>query len=167
MMYDANAGELPWIGPFKGSIFGQGATWGTAGSPAVGSKVAVLFQNGDPHYPVYVGGIASKALPGFVSGTNWGFIDPAGNTLNVNLATKNVSFVSAAGASFVIAPDGSVNVTAPTLNVSATNINLAGAVDIQGNVNIDGSLVNNGKSVGSSLRVGGVDPGGGTSGTPI
>jgi Phage protein Gp138 N-terminal domain len=54
------------------------------------------------------------------------------------------------------------------LNAASGTITLkASTININGTVNVTGALNNNGKSVGSALRVGGVQPGSGTSGTPV
>jgi phage gp45-like len=44
---------------------------------------------------------------------------------------------------------------------------LTGAMTVNGDVATTGGLTNNGKNVGSTLRVTGIQPGGGTSGVPV
>ena len=125
------------------------------GAPAVGSDVVILFQSGDPHYPVYVSGIQLSALEGFVSGVNWGFVDPKGNRLNVNLSTGSISFAAAAGVVFNISADGNLSVTSK----SAASIK-APRLTIEADVAISGSLTNNGVNVGSAHVHSGVATGG-------
>ena len=152
-LYDESLGDLPWIGPIKDSPFGIGETWGVFGTPAIGSTVAILFQSGDPHYPVYVGGVQSTAVAGFVSGTNWGFKDPAGNTLNINLATEVTTLTLASGFTINIDAAGNAKVTTPgsytrsvsgsiqdstpgTATLTAGNYVINGSTRVNGNMSV-------------------------------
>ncbi len=124
-MYDPGVGELPWIGPDKFSSFGQGATWGVFGSPAVGSDVLILFQNGDPHFPVYRTYQAHPDNEFPSGGASWGFRDPYGNVFKC-LSDKTVQLRCVGGVTFTVSPNGDLSVTA-TGNMS---------VSTQGNTSI-------------------------------
>ena len=150
-LYNPDLGELPWVGCVKGSIFGQGDTWGVHGAPAVGSKVVIELQGGDSHYPICTGSIKRKAADGFVSGTNWGFVDTKGNTLNVNLETGKIEFKAAAGVDFVIGADGSLKVTsALDATLTMPNVHLNSNLKVAGNFDCTGTMHNNGINVGST-----------------
>ncbi len=166
-LYDPSLGDLPWVGPMKYSPFGIGAGWGVFGAPAIGSDVAIILQQGDPHYPLYIAGIQMTAMAGFISGTNWGFVDPAGNTLNVNLTTKEISFVAVAGVTVNIGGDGSMSVTTSGVTtVTAPTVNINANVNINGNVATNGTLTNNGTNVGSTHVHSGVMSGGSNTSGP-
>lgn len=166
-LYDPSLGDLPWVGPMKYSPFGVGASWGVFGAPAIGSDVAIILQQGDPHYPLYIAGIQMTAMAGFISGTNWGFVDPAGNTLNVNLTTKEISFVAVAGVTVNIGGDGSMSVTTSGVTtVTAPTVNINANVNINGNVATNGTLTNNGTNVGSTHVHSGVMSGGSNTSGP-
>jgi hypothetical protein len=100
-LYEIEGVDLPWALPNKNSLFGNGDGWGTHGSPAIGSTVLVELQNGDPHYPVYTT-IKDKADAEFPSGSSWGFKDPKGNKLVVDLAADKIVFSASSGVTFTI-----------------------------------------------------------------
>ena len=110
-LYDPGVGELPWIGPDKFSPFGQGTAWGVFGSPAVGSDVLILFQNGDPHFPIYrtYQAHADGEFPS--GGASWGFRDPYGNVFKC-LSDKTVQMRCVGGVTFTVSPSGDLTVTA-------------------------------------------------------
>jgi phage baseplate assembly protein gpV len=151
--------DRPWVGPFKSSPFGIGSSWGVYGSPAVGSQVVILFQSGNPNYPAYIGGIQAKADPDFPSGTSWGFKDPKGNKLKIDLAASTVAFTAASGASILLDSSGNAKVVSPTVTIQG---NLA----ITGNLSVDGGVTNKGVNIGSTHKHGGVAAGGSTTSTP-
>ena len=128
-LYDPDLGELPWVGCSKDSAFGQGDTWGVHGAPAVGSSVVIELQRGDSHYPICTGSLKRKSAPGFKSGVNWGFVDPAGNTLNVNLATKEIKFTSSGGMVIQIDSGGNVKTTSAQWAHDG-NLSTTGNVDV-------------------------------------
>ena len=130
-LYEPGLGELPWAGPKKHSPFGQGSSWGVFGSPAIGSDVLILLQNGDPHHPVYMTmqSVADSEFPS--GGASWGFRDPYGNVLKV-LADKTVQFRASAGVVFTVSPSGDLSVTV----AGDTTINTTGDTTIQSGGNL-------------------------------
>lgn len=172
-LYDPDLGPIPWIGPLKESPFGFGDGWGTYGNPAVGSDVAILLQDGNASYPVYMH-IQCFPNGAFPSGTSWGFQDPAGNQLLVK--GKDVKFTTGGGFIFHIDQAGSFVLTVPdggsgvmnvpnfTLNsdtatINATNLNTNAILTQVGNVNMNGVTIDTTGDVlipGSLLVVGGV-----------
>lgn len=111
-LYDPDQGEVPWCGPHKDSPFGTAQNWGVYGVPAIGSDVVVELQNGDPHYPVY-SSIMRYANPDFPSGGAWGFKDPRGNRLKVDLDANTVTFNSGTNVVFHIDAQGNLSVSVP------------------------------------------------------
>lgn len=130
-LYDPDKGEVPWAGPIKNSQFGISDSWGIYGSPAVGSDVVVYLQNGDPHYPVYYS-IQRHANPEFASGTSWGFVDPKGNKLKVDLTSGSITLTTNDNVVFNTDGQGNLSVTVPgTTSVESTgNITVTGDADI-------------------------------------
>lgn len=125
-LFDTNSGDVPWIGPLKQSLFGIGPGFGFYGTPQKGAKITVILQDGDPHYPAYIGGILTAAdVPAEFKDPNvWGFKDPAGNMLIVNMQAKTFRFVTADGVQ--ISSDGSGNFQIQT----------------SGNVKVQGAIIN-------------------------
>lgn len=140
-LYDPGLGELPWCGQMKFSTFGQGPTWGVFGSPAVGSDVLILLQNGDPHHPVFISMQSTLDAEFPSGGASWGFRDPYGNVLKV-LANESVEFRAVAGVTFTVSPSGDLTVTAQgntTVNTSGnTTVNTSGdtSVSTGGNLSV-------------------------------
>jgi hypothetical protein len=95
--WDPAEGEIPWVGPHPYSPFGIGEGYGTYGSPAVGSEVRVHLQNSDANYGLYEASHYSKPNPKFSSPHTWGFKDPSGNELWVNMETNAWEFTHSSG----------------------------------------------------------------------
>ncbi len=161
-LYEPDQGEVPWIGPFKVSPFGIGSSWGVYGSPARGSDVLILLQDGNSHYPAYVAGIQRRANLDFNSGTSWGFVDPLGNKLHFDLESGTVTFRAHSGVSFIITPSGGVHLT--TADAVVAN---APSFQFNGDVDIAGALRNNGVDVGSNHAHVSVKTGSDVSGKPV
>jgi uncharacterized protein involved in type VI secretion and phage assembly len=133
-LFDPSQGEVPWIGPSKISPFGIGPTWGVYGSPAVGSTVRIELQDGDPHYALHVADeyVKANANPDFKDPATWGFKDPSGNQLLVNMTTQNWHFTHSSGLSIIIDQTGKLTITTPgEIDVSA-----------QGNINFSAPKIN-------------------------
>jgi hypothetical protein len=101
-LYDSSQGEVPWIGPSKDSPFGYGTStkgpFGFFGAPAVGSTIRIELQNGDEHKPVYLTQpTAPNANPAFKDPNTWGFQDPSGNQLLINMANGTWTFTHSSG----------------------------------------------------------------------
>lgn len=109
---DPDKGPVPWCLPTKDSPFGQGPDYGVYGSPKIGSPVRVTFQNGDANYPVYENDMYLKAHanPKFKDPDTWGFKDPKGNELFVNLTTGVWEFTHNAGTTIKHDGQGNMNV---------------------------------------------------------
>lgn len=114
-VYDTDQGDVPWVLPSKKSPFGQGPGYGVYGSPWLGSPVRVSFQNGDPHYPVYECDeyLAAHANPKFASPKTWGYKDPVGNELYVNMETGAWEFTHQSGLTVKYDGDGNMMVHVP------------------------------------------------------
>jgi hypothetical protein len=89
-LFDPNSGEVPFIGPLKDSPYGFGTgskgPYGVYGFPQVGSMIKVELQNGDEHKPLYTPLLtAPNAHPWFNVPSRWGYVDPAGNSLQVDM----------------------------------------------------------------------------------
>src|SRR5271168_4462456 len=101
-LYDPTLGPIPWIGPIKDSPFGFGVgpkgPYGVYGSPYVGSQVKVELQKGDEHNALYTPfPTVPAANPAFASPFTWGFQDPSGNQLLVNLQTGMWTWTHSSG----------------------------------------------------------------------
>lgn len=166
-LYDPSLGEVPWVGPLKFSPFGMGASWGVYGTPAIGSDVLILLQDGDAHYPMYTHSQFS-ASPGtsFPSGHSWGFQDFFGNLFQV-MEDTTIKLTSKAGVTVTIDTEGTLkietkkdltivcagDVTASitgNLSSTAASNTINGPTTINGDTAITGTLTNNGVNVGST-----------------
>jgi len=101
-LFDTSSGPVPWVGALKDSPFGFGTgpkgQYGWYGSPQVGSKVKVELQGGDPHRPLYTTlYTAPDANSVFAQPYTWGFQDPSGNSLVVNMQTGTWTFTHSSG----------------------------------------------------------------------
>lgn len=138
-LYEGPAEDLPWVMPIKPNIgTGEGPGIGAYGSPAIGADVVILLQNGDPHYPVYLGGLRTKANAYFPSGQSWGFRDAYGNDLKFS-QDKSVVIRAVAGVTVTISPTGTVSVT----SVADVNISAEGDMNLTagGDTVIDASRI--------------------------
>jgi len=108
-LLDTDQGPVPWCLPTRKSPFGQGPGYGVYGSPKVGSPVRVTFQNGDPQYPVYEADeyLKADANPKFKEPDTWGYKDPAGNELFVNMTTGAWEFTHQSGTTLKYNGEGS------------------------------------------------------------
>lgn len=98
-LLDSDQGPIPWCLPSKKSPFGQGPGYGVYGSPKVGSPVRVSLQGGDPQHPVYECDeyLAAHANAKFKDPNTWGFKDPGGSELWVNMTTGAWEFTHQSG----------------------------------------------------------------------
>lgn len=101
-LYDPQTGEVPWIGPKKDSPFGFGTSthgpFGVYGYPQVGTKIRIELQHGDEHYPVYEPLLTAPDVnPAFAGPLLWGFRDPSGNQLRVDMAAGTWTFTHSSG----------------------------------------------------------------------
>lgn len=162
-LYDTSLGEVPWVGSLKKSPFGISKDWGVYGSPYPGSDVALELQDGNPNYAMY------HSIQRYVSpkefdksGLVWGFKDPKGNLLVVDLETNEIKFEAAAGVVFNISASGELTVTSKgeaTLNMPVLNINA--------DVVHKGTITSNGVNIGSDHKHLGVMSGSSTTGNPV
>ncbi len=112
-LYDSHAGEVPYIGAIKDSPFGfgsgQNGPYGVYGFPQIGSTIMVELQNGDEHKPLYQTLLtAASAHPWFNVASRWGYVDPVGNSLQVDMTAGTWTWTHQSGDSVVY--DGSGNV---------------------------------------------------------
>jgi hypothetical protein len=101
-LFDTSQGEVPYVGPLKDSPYGFGTgakgPYGVYGMPQVGSTIKVELQNGDEHQGLYTTLItAQSAHPWFNTPSRWGFVDPAGNSLQVDFSTGTWTFTHQSG----------------------------------------------------------------------
>lgn len=109
------------------------------------------------------GGVAKPPVLRFHDMTDGLFIPGFRSQPNKLASFQNngVRLRNKAGSQFIwLKNDGTAEITVSSLNIT-------GAVNIEGNVATTGTLTNNNIPVGSTLRVSGVVPGGGTSGVPV
>lgn len=165
-IFDSHNGEVPMIGSHTYSPFGIGPTWGVYGSPYVGSVVKVKLQGGDTNQGQYEASAYPKSFanPKFASPMTYGYKDPKGNELFVNLETGAWEWTHFSGFKQAYDGSGNLTVTAPAnmteniqgaLNITvhgATTLNAQGGltanvtgdanVTASGNVNIRGATIN-------------------------
>lgn len=123
---------LPWIGPLVSSNFGVTASSYSINVPAIGSILAVKFQDGDLNHGVYRSSLhtARTALASDHS-TNYpfrrGWKDPVGNVLFIDTtpSSTDMELRHNSGTFFHVNDDGSVNIEAvKDIHVKAPKIYL-------------------------------------------
>jgi hypothetical protein len=138
-LFDSNAGEVPVVGAIKDSPYGFGVgskgPYGVYGFPQVGSTVMVELQNGDEHKPLYQTLLtAASAHPWFNVASRWGFVDPTGNSLQVDMAANTWVWTHESGDS--IAYDGTGNRVTIIKNNDTTNVTGKMTVQVEGNISV-------------------------------
>lgn len=150
-LYEKDRGELPWIAPHRESPFGFGKSqkgpYGWYGVPQIDSPVKVELQDGDEHKPLYsYVHLKPHANPLFMNATHWGYQDPSGNILDVDMQNQIYKFTHSSGATVTFNADGTVTETnkgeTHTINGNLT-ITLTGNINInaQGPINLTSSGV--------------------------
>lgn len=133
---------VPFTGPAMGAYF----------IPAVASPVWVEFEQGDPDNPIWVGGYWD--VPHETSPTAQASMATAPELAVIDIATPSsgiticdvplapyagqVSIRTSAGAVLIMLTSEGINIVAPALTVTATNITLNGTVVINGATTING-----------------------------
>lgn len=149
-LFDPTQGDVPWIGPSKKSPFGIGSGYGVYGSPQVGSQVRIELQDGDAHYGLSVADEYTKANANakFKDPWKWGFKDPSGNELFVDLHTQDWQFTHSSGLTIFINHNGRLTITTPedTDVIASGKVNITSSGDTtitaSGNVDIHGTIIN-------------------------
>lgn len=147
-LYDTNQGEVPYIGPLKDSPFGFGkgpkGPYGVYGFPQVGSVIKIELQGGDENKALYTPLLTGpNAHPWFNTASRWGFVDPAGNSLQIDMSAGSWVWTHQSGDT--ISYDGSGNVVKVVKGNSTDNItgneqhNVTGSIVFQvtGNATIN------------------------------
>lgn len=131
--------DCVWVGPAKQSPFGMGLGYGSFGVPQLGSTVLVELQDGDPNYPIYHGGLLKSSFKTpeqkeLFHEQAWGFEDPSGNRLVVDMKAKTWFFISASKVSLFITEPGDTVINIPKEHMVTIGAN--SNVNIKGNTNI-------------------------------
>lgn len=155
---DTATDDLPWAIPNVDVGIGNTSICGFFGVPIIGSIVYITLQDGDPTFPMYVGGPVVPSNIRALMDTNYphryGFVDNRGNHFYVDRATDDVEFNHTSGTKFHITPTGSLNVNVvenETVDIAGNaTFNVTGNVtaEVGGNLNAHaggtGSLVSDG-----------------------
>jgi len=126
----------PWVGMEKASPFGVGPGFGVYGSPALGSLAIIEFQDGNQSYPICKGYMLHNAHkdPRFASGSVWGYQDPSGNYLIVDMENGTWTWHHHSGTEYEIDNSGNLSATVVgnvTINIQGnTSINTEGDTSI-------------------------------------
>lgn len=122
-LFNPDMGELPWCMPAKNPVFGQGATWGLYGVPAVGSTVIIELQDGDSNFPVYrsFAQIQPNVNAEFDTPNKWGFIDPSGNKLFVDMETQTFQFTHSSGSVLTFSEGKQVTISCADITANVEN----------------------------------------------
>lgn len=150
-IFEGDHVNFPWCGPSKAGWFPNTSSFGVFGLiPPVGTEVKVLFQRGNPLYPLYFAYPHQKEERPAEFITNYlkryGFKDPQGNLFFIDTtpgANPQVKFAHVTGVTIIITDTGNLNVTVSSgdvnLSVPAGDVN----VDVSAGVNIEaGNNVN-------------------------
>lgn len=136
--------DLPWCIPMLGRVQGGTGTVHWFGVPVIGALLYIEFQMGDPHFPVYKGGVVSAASKAVLADTNyphrWGWVDEKGNHYYSDTSTGDIELRHFSGTTVHISPAGAVNVTTVSnvaINVTGTtSLTATGAVTVHSNASV-------------------------------
>jgi hypothetical protein len=148
-LYEKDRGELPWIAPHRESPFGFGKSnkgpYGWYGVPQIDAPVKVELQDGDEHKPLYSYiHLKPHTNPLFKDANHWGYQDPSGNILDVDMQNNIYKFTHSSGATVTFNADGTVTSTnkgeTHTIDGNLT-ITVSGnvTINVQGTVNVTSS----------------------------
>lgn len=186
-LWDCPTADLPWCIPDTLCVAGNTNTCGGFGVPIVGSIVYVTLQDGDPHFPMWVGMPTNQQtkLSG-VAATNYphryGIMDNKGNYWYVDRQTDDYEFYHKSGTKIHIDPDGKVTVTAVsdltgtvagdmtwdvtgTATYKAASHSFEGPITADSTIDADGDVTGQGTSLHTHTH-GGVDTGSGDTDPP-
>lgn len=120
--------------------------FGLSSQPVAGAGAIVLNLNGDRSHAVA--------------------INVGDNRYRVEVSEGEVALYNQDGAVIHLRAGRIIDVDADQMNINCDLV-INGNTSITGDVDTTGTMTNNGIPVGSTLRVSGVTPGSGTSGTPV
>ncbi len=129
-------GEIPWVGGVRYSPFGIGGGFGFYGSPAIGSTAIIELQDGDSNMPICHGFILTNTNkdPRFASEKVWGYVDPSGNTLVVNMESQDWTWTHSSGTNYNVNQQGDLTVNVvqhQTINVTGNS-----TMNVTGNTSV-------------------------------
>jgi hypothetical protein len=144
-LFDPDQGEVPYIGPTSFSPYGFGVgdkgPYGVYGTPQVGSDIRVELQKGDENKALYISQITAKSRhPWFNTPSRWGYVDPAGNSLQVDMQSGAWTWTHQSGDT--IAYDGSGNVVRVVKGSETDNVSGSITFNVTGDANINCSNFN-------------------------
>jgi hypothetical protein len=142
-MFSGDPQDLPWIGPLPHSPFGIGSGYGVYGSPAIGSEVAIKLQNNDAHYGILEGSLLTvkNANPKFKSPKRWGFKDPDGNELFVDMENHAWEFTTHTGTFIKHDAEGNLNIHVTQDEVRHVTRDQTTTVDRNVKLTVGGNMV--------------------------
>lgn len=140
-LFDDSQGPVPWVGPHKKSPFGIGSGYGVYGSPAIGSQVRIKLQDNDAHYAIFEADEYSKANANtkFKDPTTWGFKDPSGSELFVNMTTGDWQFTHKSGITIFFNTTGDRTTNLPGNDVLTVTKNSTQNIDGNLTINVTGT----------------------------
>jgi hypothetical protein len=173
-MFQGPTAGLPWVGPnFHTTVTGSKSQYGSFGLiPLIGTQVVVIFQDGNPMYPMYEAfPIQTDERPAEAY-TNYlyryGHKDPRGNVFFIDTkpdANPQAYVKLACGVEITVSDTGKVNVTiaddvTQTMQKKLT-VNVTGDVLINAQANLTASVqgtftvqANGPANINSSTQVG-------------
>lgn len=134
-------GELPWVGGLRYSPFGVGPGFGFYGSPAVGSTAVIELQDGDANMPICKGFILTESdkEAAYTNWYTWGYVDPNGTRLLVDLQARSWTWTHVSGTGYNIDQNG--NLTAHVVGNQTITVDGNATLNVQGNntINVQGN----------------------------
>lgn len=116
---DANPPDwYPWAVPCGLRMRGMANNVGSQAIPIIGAEVYVVLQNGDPHFPLYIGGVVSQRtqLPQLEVNYpfRYGMQDDKGNYLWVDTQVGDIELYHFSGLKIRIEPTGQITIDSPS-----------------------------------------------------
>lgn len=155
-MENVDTASIPWAKPLWSSIVGGSVeSAGYFAVPDMQSQVYVMFENGDPLAPIYIGSATDNVhgQPAFAKGEDYpnikGIRFNNGVEFFVNQAKDIIRINHPSGTFIEVDATGKVRVDSPdTIHLEAVNININANmlystvtgdvnIDVTGNVNLD------------------------------
>lgn len=150
-LYEGAVDNLPWVAPKVGKMFGNKPGSGVFSVPDVGSFVYVELQDGNPHYPMYVGSPVQSRIDLAEADINYpdryGWKDKRGNLFFVDTTPgqNTIEVRHASGTFFRINNNGSIDLQAiGVINSQAPQWNHIGNVQLDGNFVLNGNQITTG-----------------------
>lgn len=138
---DVPVDSIPWAIMGNGVIGGL-ADYGSFFVPDMGSHVLVVFENGDPEQPIYLGGLPAKPHNPSEKDKNYPnnkILKTKQHTIELNDGSGEVKVTTGSGTTITI--DGSGNMTIDCVGNVTENVDGNYAISVSGDYSVQASRI--------------------------